>query len=351
MRQQSALRVTPGSVAHAGMIACMAACLVAGLAACAPTSFASFVAQDPDFGQAWAGKAPVTAQSDLGKRVGSEQEIRNGRVIESREPVCFFLKVDRGRSLDHKRIKYGSIADIQAELDAVVATTNVEAKARTSRGSTVQVIVRDLEKHTMVGIPNAGCIDTEDTAIVRVVTAELRAGSARLELSTKTGLAIEGDLPIAKGAATVKPAAGWTKTTDGVAEGRDLVIAVMEETLRIDASSERISLGFAPVPGRSIPLPKQLDRFASVIIEGYDAEVSSLGIRISTTAGTSVTQPEHAGRYPLGPGGICSPGTWSLAAGEPCTVWLQPGNRGFAISWEKGPEGDILAKLSTYATD
>ncbi|MCX4243091.1 hypothetical protein [Paraliomyxa miuraensis] len=332
----------PGAASRAALVGALAV-LVTG--ACAPTSFASFVAQDPEFGHAWAGKAPVSSQSDLGKRVASEQEIRHGRVLEAREPVCFFLKVDRGRSLDHKRIKYGSLADIEAELEAVVATANVKG----SRGSTVQVTVRDLVEHTMVGIPNAGCLQDEDSTSLRVITAELVAGHARLELSTRSGLTLAGDVPVAQGVA-IEPKAGWTRTADGLAEGRDLVIAVMDETLRIDATTERISLGFTPKPGHSIPLPKQLDRFASVIIEGYDAEVSQLGLRIATTAGTSVTEEEHAARYPAGPGGICGPGTWSLAAGQPCTVWLQPGNRGFAISWEKGPQGEILAKLSTYAT-
>ena len=115
--------------------------------------------------------------------------------------------------------------------------------------------------------PAPGDCDFPANAVHRIVTSQVRAGSATLDFRRQSALTGQAQVPVAQTGADVNAATGWTRSSSRSLGGRDIVLAGMLERWRVEVDRHEHNLGPTPEFGRALTVGRSLLR---VSVLGYD---------------------------------------------------------------------------------
>jgi hypothetical protein len=301
-----------------------------------PTSLQDAFALQDDL-QGFQAITPLSTSSPLGYGIAGESD--EGR-LTLQGGRCLLLPPDSmgsgGAGSLTLEVLYRSMGDLGAELGS--GGQQAEASAHKSR--TARLTLRDVRVQSGLGVPDPSgpCWSLNASQQLQVITRELRAGDAILDITRDLTVDTSGDgalpgtaasLPLVGELLTDTPEiaidAAWEKSSDGRFQASDIVLGGLLESVYLShvQSSEPILLPIQSA--RTVDFPSPFS--GSVTISEASGGGASLQI---SQVGPTIVDPS----FKMPP---CKVGEqMKLAAGEECYLWPgtgESGSRLLTIQW------------------
>jgi hypothetical protein len=317
------------------------------LAGCAPSTLAEAIRNNPDeFPPPYAAVRPPSSASALGAELAEGGEHPDGITLSATS--CFKVGVtERKKGLDTLRVHYRSTTKLRAELQYVA----LGAGAGIEDGRGADLVLLDLVHERGTPRPAPGDCDFPANAVHRIVTSQVRAGSATLDFRRQSALTGQAQVPVAQTGADVNAATGWTRSSSRSLGGRDIVLAGMLERWRVEVDRHEHNLGPTPEFGRALTVGRSLLR---VSVLGYDSKRNALAVRVD--APDAKPSPEEAGTCSLATNVSLVFDPRAGERGSSCLFWAPSSGSSVWIAWElrANPEAptvqDLIVTTDLYQT-